>query len=156
MVTVYDVPAGKLIEALAKKLKEGEFGEAGYRIEPPEWAAYVKTGVHREFSPHDPDWWYVRCASLLRRLYVDGQVGVSRLRTYYGGRHRRGVRPPKFAKGSGSVIRHALQQLEAAGLVVSTERGRAISPKGRSLLDNVAYEVMQEILVERSELKRYC
>lgn len=116
----------------------------------------MKTGVHREFSPHDPDWWYVRCASLLRRLYVDGQVGVSRLRTYYGGRHRRGVRPPKFAKGSGSVIRHALQQLEAAGLVVSTERGRAISPKGRSLLDNVAYEVMQEILVERSELKRYC
>ncbi|MHC1602816.1 MAG: 30S ribosomal protein S19e [Methermicoccaceae archaeon] len=155
MVTVYDVPAGRLIEALAKKLKEDEFGGAG-KIEPPEWVGYVKTGVHKQFSPNDPDWWYVRCASLLRRLYTDGEVGVSRLRTYYGGKHRRGALPPKFAKGSGSVIRCALQQLEAAGLVVRGGHGKAISSRGTSLLDNTSHEVMQDVLVEMPEMKRYC
>lgn len=154
MVTVYDVPSERLIDALAKRLKEGEL--EGGTIEPPEWVGYVKTGVHTELSPHNADWWYVRCASLLRRLYTDGEAGVSRLRTYYGGRHRRGVLPPRFAKGSGSVIRRALQQLEAAGLVERGKHGSRISPKGRSLLDRVSYEVMQTLLKEMPEMKRYC
>lgn len=136
MTTLFDVAPDALIGIVAKKLKD-------YReVKPPEWATHVKTGVHRERTPDNPDWWYVRSAAILRTLYLTGPVGVERLRTKYGGKRSRGNRPPIFAKGSGSIQRGICQQLEAAGLVEKTERdGRMLSPKGRSMLDNSAEEV---------------
>ena len=53
----------------------------------------------------------------MRRIYIDGPVGTEKLRTFYGGRKRRGTKPARFGKGSGSVIGKLLQQLEAAGFV---------------------------------------
>ena len=53
---------------------------------------------------------------MLRKLYMNGPVGVSQLRKEYGGRKRRGVRPAHFAKAGGNIIRTILQQLEQAGL----------------------------------------
>ncbi len=138
MPTVYDVPPNVLIEKVSKELM------SRYDITPPPWTPFVKTGVHKERSPDNPDWWYVRCAALLRRLYVDGPVGVSRLRTKYGGKQRRGSKPERFRKGSGSIIRKALQQLEKAGLVQKTPRGRSISNLGMSLLDNLADNIIKE------------
>ncbi len=138
---VYDafsVPGHELVERLAERLKE--FDE----IEPPEWAKYVKTGRHKERPPEDPDWWYVRASSVLRRLYIDGPVGVERLRTYYGGRQDRGARPERFRKGSGAIIRRILQQLEEAGLVEKTDEGRVLTPEGRSLVDETAHEIAKE------------
>ena len=138
MTTVFDVRPDALISALREKLK----GED--KISPPEWAKYVKTGVHTERAPRNADWWYTRCASLLRRIYIDGPVGVSRLRTYYGGRKRRGPSPAHFAKGGGKILRVALQQLEEAGYVRKTSRGREVTSKGRAFLDRVAYEVSKK------------
>ncbi|NPB01293.1 MAG: 30S ribosomal protein S19e [Methanopyri archaeon] len=138
MYDAYSVPGGELVERLAEKLKE--FDE----IEPPEWADYVKTGRHKERPPEDPDWWYTRVAAVLRRVYMDGPVGVERLRTYFGGRQDRGSRPERFRKGSGSIVRKALQQLEEAGLVEKTEEGRVVTPEGRSLVDSVAHEIAKE------------
>ncbi|MFX1474009.1 MAG: 30S ribosomal protein S19e [Promethearchaeota archaeon] len=134
MSTVYDIAADELIPRIAEELRKSK------EIKPPEWAGYVKTGAHKERPPTNPDWWYIRCASILRRLYVKGRTGVSRLRTVYGGRKRRGVRPNHFAKGSGSIIRKALQQLEKAGLVTLEKGGgRILSSKGRSFLDRLAH-----------------
>jgi small subunit ribosomal protein S19e len=132
--TVYDVPADQLIPRIAEELKKAK------EVTPPEWARYVKTGAHKEKRPTTDDWWYTRCASILRRLYVKGPSGVARLRTAYGGRKRRGSRPNQFSKGSGSIIRTALQQLEKAGLVEHDKStGRMLSNKGRSFLDKLAY-----------------
>lgn len=134
MSTVYDVPADRLIPTIAEELKKAK------EITPPDWAQYVKTGTHKERRPTNPDWWYIRCASILRRLYVKGPTGVARLRTAYGGRKRRGVRPNHFAKGGGSIIRKVLQQLEQAGLVEHEKgTGRQLSSKGRSFLDRLAH-----------------
>jgi small subunit ribosomal protein S19e len=135
MTTLYDVSATKLIELTAMKLKDDE------RFAPPEWAAWVKTGVHKEHPPQNDDWWYVRCAALLRRIAIDGPVGTQRLRSVYGGKTDNSSRPERFVKGSGSIIRKAIQQLENAGFVRTTPKGRQISPEGRSLLDNSAYEL---------------
>jgi small subunit ribosomal protein S19e len=148
MVTVYDVPPTKLIEKLAEKLKE-------MNIEEPSWTAFVKTGCHKERQPDNDDWWYIRCASVLRKIYVNGPVGVEKLRTAYGGRKNRGHKPEKFVKGSGNVIRTALQALEKAELVRRTESGRIISPKGQSLVDNTAKEVSDEIISEIPALSKY-
>ena len=133
MPAVEAAEPAKLIQRVAAYLKEAQL------VKPPSWAMFVKTGVHKERPPTDPDWWYVRCASILRKLYFRGPLGVSRLRTVYGGRHRRGHRPPRFAKGSGSVIRKALQQLEKAGLITTVDKkGRALTSKGRELLEEAA------------------
>jgi len=91
--------------------------------------------------PEDPDWWYVRVAAVLRRVYVDGPLGVERMRSFYGGKKNRGSKPNAFRKGSGSILRKSLQQLEAAGLIVHDKTGRKVSPAGMAFLDSMAQEV---------------
>ncbi|MFP3951216.1 MAG: 30S ribosomal protein S19e [Candidatus Bathyarchaeia archaeon] len=151
MTTVYDVPADILIERLSAYLKENVD-----EIDPPEWANYVKTGNHAERMPQNPDWWYVRNSSLLRKLYMKGPIGVSRLRKEYGGRKRIGMRKAHFKKAGGNIIRTSLQQLEAAGLAEKEEnKGRVITPKGRSLLDALSSQIKSELDRERPELKPY-
>jgi len=151
LTTVYDVPADILIDRLSKYLKENV-----REVKPPEWAAYVKTGSHVERAPHNPDWWYVRAASILRKLYIKGPIGVSRLRKLYGGRKRRGVKPAHFRRAGGSIIRHILQQLEEAGLAEKDgNRGRILTPKGRSLLDALAARIKRELERQIPELKAY-
>jgi small subunit ribosomal protein S19e len=135
MTTVYDVPADHIIRRVAEELKKRK------EIVPPAWAAFAKTGVHKEMPPEDPDWWFTRAAAVLRRVYVDGPLGVERMRSFYGGNKNRGSRPNAFRKGSGSVLRKALQQLEAAGLIIHDKTGRRVSPAGMAFLDNLSQDV---------------
>ncbi|MDR2866661.1 MAG: 30S ribosomal protein S19e [Methanomassiliicoccaceae archaeon] len=140
MVTVYDVPAEKLILRTAEKLK----GISA--IVPPEWAEYAKTGRHTEKAPQQDDWWFTRAASILRKIYVKGPMGSSKLAAEYGGFADRGAKPNKAVKGSRNIARKCLMQLEKAGfLVTKGKEGRAISPSGMSLLDNTAKEVFDEM-----------
>ncbi len=149
--TPYDVPPSLLIERLSEYLKKNVD-----EIRPPEWASIVKTGVHAERPPQDSDWWFVRCASLLRKIYVKGPIGIERLRSEYGGRKDRGVLPEHSRKGSGAIIRKALQQLEEAGLVETVQgKGRRITPKGRSLLDSLSTEIKRRLEKINPELKKY-
>ncbi|MEM3715824.1 MAG: 30S ribosomal protein S19e [Candidatus Bathyarchaeia archaeon] len=151
MPTPFDVPSSTLISRLAKYLKDNVDA-----IEPPEWAPYVKTGVHAERAPQNPDWWYVRCASLLRKIYVKGPIGVERLRSEYGGRKRRGTRPEHARKGGGAIIRKALQQLEKAGLIETIKgKGRVVTPEGRSLLDSLSAEIKREMEKVNPALSKY-
>ena len=144
MTTVYEVSPHDLITAVAQELKSTG------KVQPPDWAAYAKTGVHREMPPINSDWWYVRCASVLRRIYIDGPVGVSRLRSYYGGKQRRPVATARFAKGSGSIVREALQQLEKAGYVKKIKLGRLITPEGQAFMDDMSFKIISKTQ-ERTE-----
>ena len=38
------------------------------RFEIPKWGDVVKTGKHKELAPYDPDWLYVRSASMVRKI----------------------------------------------------------------------------------------
>jgi len=149
MTTVYDVPAYALINKVALRLEESK------KVVPPEWAAYVKTGIHKELPPTQENWWHIRCASILRRIYIDGPVGVERLRSFYGGKQNRGSKPERFVKGSGSILRHAIQQLEQIGYLRNTKKGRTISPAGQSFLDNIADEVKKEVAKDIPGLEKY-
>lgn len=151
MVTPNDVPASKFIARLAKYLKENVDA-----VQPPTWANIVKTGSHVQHQPQNPDWWYVRCASILRKIYVHGPIGIEKLRAGYGGGKSRGVKPNRAGKAGGSVIRKALQQLEAAGFVENVKpRGRRISSAGRRLLKEAAQEVAKELTKQLPELQKY-
>ena len=151
MTTAYDVPAEILIDKLSDYMKENI-----REVQPPSWTGYVKTGSHVERVPQNPDWWYIRTASILRKLYMKGPVGVSKLRKDYGGRKRRGVKPAHFAKAGGNIIRTILQQLEQAGLAQKNGiNGRVVSGKGRSLLDAMATQIKRDLDRIRPELKNY-
>ncbi|MXR51830.1 30S ribosomal protein S19e [Halovenus sp. WSH3] len=152
MTTVYDVPAEELIEALTETLAEED------AVEEPEWLAYTKSGADRELPPEQDQFWTRRAASLLRKVAVDGPVGVGSLQTEYGGSkqgsNRYRVRPKHSADGSGNVIRTALQQLEAAGYVETAEgEGRKVTPDGQALLDDVAEDVLADL--DDPALERY-
>ena len=152
MPSLYDVPADALIDALAEELAD--------RLEEPEWARHVKAGADRELPPDEENFWNRRAASVLRTVAIDGPVGVERLRTRYGGTkegsNRYRVAPSHHAKGSGKIIRTILQQLQEEGLVEEAgSAGRIVSADGRSLLDRVAGDLLEDLAEERPELERY-
>lgn len=150
MTIVQDIPAKEFIDELAKKLREDKL------ISLPEKNIFSKTGVSRDNPPENENWWHIRCASILRKIYVNNKIGVEKLRAEYSGKRNRGSKPHKARKGSGSIIRRALQQLEQAGYVTRIkEKGRVLTPKGRSFLDNTANEVKKNIVEDYPELKKY-
>lgn len=126
----------KLAEAL-KKIPE---------FKEPEWAQFVKSGPAKERPIDDPDFWYKRSASILKQIYLKKIVGVNRLRTKYGSRKNRGVKPEKFRKSSGKIIRTILQQCDAAGFteiakvirgVRSKKPGRQLTGNGKIFLESI-------------------
>jgi len=139
MVTIRDVNISKIIDKAGMALKNVK------EVEMPSWGGFVKTGANKERPPANLDWWYIRTASILTKVYRHGPIGVSKLRTKYGGKKNRGYKPERFYKGSGSIIRKILQQLEKAGLVenkqVGVHKGKVITKKGKSFLDKIAKEV---------------
>jgi len=139
--TPYEIPADLFIKRLASYLKEN-VGE----VSPPAWSLTAKTGSHRESPPQDPDWWYTRCASILRKLYIHGTVGVPRLRATYGGRKRRGTSREHARPGGGSSVREPLQQLENAKFVSKVEKkGRKLTSEGVRLLTKISAEMLKEL-----------
>ncbi len=150
MTTVHDVPPKELINAVAKKLQNDK------TITIPEANLYSRTGVSKENPPTDKNWWYTRCASILRKIYINSVIGIERLRAEYGGKRDQGSKPYKARSGSGSIVRRAVQQLEKAGYVTRIKgKGRVLTPKGRSFLDNTSNEVMKNIQDYYPELKKY-
>ena len=105
MAKIFDVPADNLISKLSEQLKKDK------KINPPTWSSFVKTGTHAEKMPQNKDWWYTRCASLVRKVYLHGPIGISDLKSYYGGRKRIGYNLDHHKDAGGAIIRKALQQL---------------------------------------------
>src|SRR3989344_5370373 len=134
MATIYEANTQELIKKAAEALKE--------KIKAPEWSKFVKTGVSRERPPVDGDWWHMRAASVLRKVYLRGPIGTNKLKIKYSGRKNRGYVPEKTFSGSGKIIRTILQQLESIEFIKKAEKGvhkgRMITPKGKSFLDKLS------------------
>jgi len=133
MVSARDVNQSLLVQKASAELEK--------RIHMPEWARFVKTGVCKERPPEQTNWWFLRTASLLRKVYMDGPIGVSKLRSYYGGLRNLGHKPSHFKKAGGKVIRTALQELEKAGLIEKInkpKKGRIVTKEGQRFLDKTA------------------
>jgi len=149
MTTVFDIPADMLIRQTAEELKKNP------QVQPPAWAGFAKTGIHKEMPPEDPDWWFTRAASVLRRVYIDGPVGIQRMRSFYGGARDRGANPSQFRKGSGAVVRTILQQLEEVGYIAHDRNGRKVSAAGRAFLDGVARDLKPKAVEKVPGLSKY-
>eukprot|EP01123_Difflugia_compressa_P008012 TRINITY_DN2292_c0_g1_i1.p1 TRINITY_DN2292_c0_g1~~TRINITY_DN2292_c0_g1_i1.p1 ORF type:complete len:156 (-),score=16.66 TRINITY_DN2292_c0_g1_i1:111-578(-) len=146
-VTVKDVPASAFIRAYAEHLKKNDW------IQLPQWVDIVKTSHAKELCPSDPDWIYIRAASIARKIYLRGGVGVGALKKVYGCSKRRGPRPCAFTKASGKIIRYIVQQLVNIGVVEKSPslsnqairqksgHGKKISQEGQRDLDRIAGRV---------------
>ena len=136
-VTLKDAPADAVITTYAALLKRQG------KIQVPAWADLVKTGNFKELAPYNDDWFYVRCASIARHIYIRGGIGVGCLRKIYGGPNRRGTRPTHHAIGSGSVARKCVQALESIKVLEAhPDGGRRVTRIGRRDLDRIAQEVV--------------
>lgn len=150
MTTAHEVPQNLLIAKLADHLRHVS------QVSQPQWTAIAKTGSHATRQPTEKDWWYTRCGSLLRKIYIHGPIGLSQLESDYGGRKEIGYYPGHHRDAGGSAVRKAIQQLEAAGLVAKQGRkGRILTGKGVSLLDRQSTEIMKELAKTRPDLGRY-
>eukprot|EP00913_Durusdinium_trenchii_P034498 g32274.t1 len=129
IVTVKDVEPEKFISAFSQHLKRQG------RFELPKWADVVKTSKARELPPSDPDWLYVRTASMVRKIYIRKGMGVGAFRKVYGSQQRRGTCTNVFTKSSGKIARYILQQLEEMGLVEQDEEGGRMITKDRASFD---------------------
>jgi len=137
---VYDLNSQEYNLKLAEALKKLE------EFEQPEWSKFVKSGTSKQRPIEDMDFWHKRAASILRQIYKNKIVGVSRLRTRYGSRKSRGFKPEEFRKAGGKIIRTILQQADKAGLteiaktikgVKSRKPGRQLTEKGKKFLEAV-------------------
>jgi small subunit ribosomal protein S19e len=149
MAKIFDVPADDMIFRLSEQLKKDK------KISPPTWASYVKTGTHAEKIPQNKDWWYTRCASLIRKVYLHGPIGISDLKSYYGGRKRIGYNLDHHKDAGGAIIRKALQQLESAGYIDRKNKGRMISNEGMKRVDRLATEIFRDVCKDNKNLEKY-
>lgn len=138
-ITVRDVNPHEFIKAYADFLKSQG------KMDSPKWIDYVKTGRHKQLSPDNVDWYFVRAASIARKIYLRPGTGVGALRRQYGGNYRRGVLKERFSKSSGGIIRTILQNLERNGVVEMCDEeemgGRQITESGRGDLDRIAAKI---------------
>lgn len=140
MTTVFEIDAQEYNLKLAEALKSvSEF-------EVPAWSLLVKSGMSKERPIEDADFWHKRSASVLRQIYKMKIVGVERLRTKYGSKKDRGMKPEKFVKASGKIIRTILQQADKAGFteiaqeirgVRGKKPGRQLTKKGKEFLESI-------------------
>lgn len=149
MAKVYDVPADILITRLAQILKSEN-------IAKPEWTNFVKTGSHVQRPPHEKDWWYTRCASVFRKIYLHGPIGIKDLRSEYGGSKAVGYAFSHHRDAGGAIIRHAIHELEKLGYVEKVAgKGRVVSHQGMKKLDRLASEIIDELAAQNPILKVY-
>ncbi|MEM3405789.1 MAG: 30S ribosomal protein S19e [Candidatus Pacearchaeota archaeon] len=138
MASIYEIDPAVYNKFLAEELKKIQ------EFKVPKWSLFVKTSVARARPPAEKDWWYKRAASILRQIYIKGVVGVNRLKTRYGGRKDRGMKPAEFRKGSGKIIRTILQQGEKAGFLQKSRgkrKGRELTKEGKKFLEDVAEKI---------------
>ncbi|CAK9823818.1 40S ribosomal protein S19a [Anthophora retusa] len=109
-VTLKDVDQHKFVKAFAAFLKKTG------KMRVPEWVDIVKSARFKELAPYDPDWYYIRCAALVRHIYIRSPIG--------------------------GVARKALQSLEQLKLIEKAPLGgRKLTSQGRRDLDRIAAQV---------------
>ena len=125
-------------------------------IPAPSWTPFVKTGSHADRPPHEKDWWHIRCASILRKIYLHGPIGINDLRKEFGGGKPVGYGAAHHRDAGGAIIRNAIHGLEKLGYVEKVEKtGRVVTKQGMQKLDRLATEILKELVTENQHLKVY-
>ena len=138
-----------MISKLAEVLKNED-------IHTPSWVPFVKTGSHADKPPQISEWWHTRCASILRKIYLNGPITVNDLRSKYGASKAVGYGRARHRYASGAIIRNVIHELEKLGYVEKIEKkGRVLTKHGTQKLDRLATEILSELIAKEPGLKIY-
>lgn len=74
--SVKDVDQHEIVRQIAGFLKKSG------KVRVPDWSDVVKLGQNKELAPIDSDWYYIRTASIARRLYIRSPTGKN-LMSYF-------------------------------------------------------------------------
>jgi small subunit ribosomal protein S19e len=139
-ICVRDISAPGFIKSYAEHLKNSD------KFDLPVWSDHVKTSVTKELAPYGEDWYYIRAASIARRVYLRPGIGMGQLQKWYGGNYRRGARTEHFRKASSGIIRSVLIQLEEMKVVEKLPTGgRRMTVVGQQDLDRIAGSVFHAV-----------
>lgn len=102
-------------------------------------------------TPLDADWLFYKAAAIARQIYVSRSVniGIGSLKAFFGRKKRNGVRPPKFIRSSGKIIREIVTQLKKNGYVENYANqegstfGLVLTRTGRAELDKIATRIVK-------------
>ena len=112
----------------------------------------VKAGHGNDTHPVDADWLFHKAAAVARQIYISKSqdIGLGSLKAIFGRKKRGGVRPPKYVKAGGKVLREVVKQLKLNGYVdnYATQEGSTfglvLTKTGRSELDKIANRLVKE------------
>ena len=138
-----------MISKLAEVLKNED-------IQTPSWVPFVKTGSHADKPPQISEWWHTRCASILRKIYLNGPITINDLRSKYAASKAVGYGRARHRYASGAIIRNVIHELEKLGYVEKIEKkGRVLTKHGTKKLDRLATEILSELIAKEPGLKIY-
>ena len=135
--SIRDAPSWRWIKAVAKHFKnEG-------KLFVPNCTELIKSSFGRDRAPQNPDWYYIRTAAVLRRVYLRPGSGAGGLSKKYGIKQNRGSQPELATKGCRGLLRSCLQGLERMKLLEKGKnQGRVMTSSGRKLCDTIAHSVI--------------
>ena len=134
--TVRDVPAHKWVRAMAMQFKrEG-------KIQVPTCSEIMKTSHGRERAPQCNDWYYMRCAAVLRHIYLRPGNGYGGMSKAFANKKNRGSKPERTIRAATGPIHWACKSLEGLKLIgKGKSHGRVVTREGRKRSDTVAFNV---------------
>ncbi len=138
MEQVYRVKATPLIEAIKETLKTKN------EIELPINWDLIKTSHGKEFSPEDPNWFYVRMASIVRTVMCKGTVSLKTLARKHSCRKNSGVRPSRYAKASDFVNESAVEQLIKIGWFNFKSEKDILTAPAKEVLGEIIEKISHE------------
>jgi small subunit ribosomal protein S19e len=102
----------------------------------------MKQGHGLERAPQNADWYYYRCAAVLRRIYNRPGTGYGGLSKAFATLKNNGSRPEKTVKASRGLLHWACRSLEGLKLIQKGKKsGRTVTKEGRRKCDAIAFNV---------------
>ncbi|KAI5148369.1 small subunit ribosomal protein S19e [Enteropsectra breve] len=135
MDSVFRVQPKPLINAIVDTLKSNG------NISLPENHDIIKTGHGKQYSPENPDWYYVRMAAIVRQAMRFGTVSRKGLAHRYGIRKNRGVRPTKFARASDFVNHSAIEELKKIGWFNFDNEENILTKEAKDILGEIVDKI---------------
>ncbi|CCW66507.1 unnamed protein product [Phytomonas sp. Hart1] len=134
--TIRDVNAWHWIKTAARHFKcEGN-------LFVPSCTELVKTSCGRERAPQNPDWYYIRCAAVLRAIYLRPGVGYGGLSKRFSNKKNYGSRPEHMVRAATGLLHWSCKSLTKLGLVSGGKTsGQCLTKKGRMFADSLAFQV---------------
>ena len=135
--TIRDVNTWRWVKAAANHLKQEG------KLFVPNCSELVKTSHGKQRAPQSPDWYYIRCAAVLRALYIRPGQGYGGLAKRFSAKKNRGSRPEIYCKAGKGMLHWACKSLEKLKLIQKGQTsGRVLTKEGKKKADTIAFNVL--------------